>query len=67
MLTYTPRIDAVAGGGVPNRSLLMLLRDSCRAFYVYEDLRHMSDAQLSRRGLRRDQVARRVFEILHES
>jgi hypothetical protein len=48
-----------------DKSFLVLLHDSCNAFYRYENLRHLSDIELRRRGLARDQVARALFEELY--
>lgn len=43
---------------------LDLLRDSCNAFNRYEELRHMSDAQLRQLGIHRHRVCDQLFAEL---
>ena len=42
---------------------MMVCADSYAAWAIYHDLSRLSDAELRRRGLRRDTLAREAFEF----
>lgn len=46
--------------------LLTTMVDSYDAINRYEHLRHMSDAELARHGIRREDIPHHLFEELYE-